>query len=135
MESRKLVTTQALAVLFGEVIVSAIMVGVFALLGYYDRTVLLGGIAGAVIAACNHLILMLSVVAASNKAEKQDVKGGQALIQMSYMGRLLGLFVVLVVCAKSGLCNPLALVIPLVFVRPILTIADYFQNKKGGANS
>jgi hypothetical protein len=46
-----------------------------------------------------------------------------------------GLFLLLVLCAKSGYCNPLALVIPLVFTRPVLTIAEYINNKKGGTNS
>ena len=79
----------------------------------------------------NHLVLVLGVMAAASKAEKQDVKGGQMLVQMSYMGRLIGLFLVLVLCAKSGIFNLIALVIPLVFTRPVLTIAEYF-NKKGG---
>ena len=91
----------------------------------------LGAAAGAVIATANHLVLVLGVMAASAKAEKQDVKGGQALVQMSYMGRLIGLFLILVLCAKSGIFNLIALVTPLVFTRPILTITDHF-NKKGG---
>ena len=131
MDNRKYILSQGLIVLIGELVLSAVMVGIFALLGYFDTSVLLGAAAGAVIATVNHLILVLGVMAASAKAEKQDVKGGQALVQMSYMGRLIGLFLILVLCAKSGIFNLIALVIPLVFTRPILTIAEYF-NKKGG---
>lgn len=131
MDNRKYILSQALTVLIGEVLLSAVMVGVFAALGHFDFSVILGAAAGAVIATLNHLILVLGVVSASSKAEKQDVKGGQALIQMSYMGRLVGLFLLLVLCAKSGIFNLIALVIPLVFTRPILTITDHF-NKKGG---
>ena len=131
MDNRKYVIFQAVTVLIGELILSAVMVGVFAALGYFDRSVLFGAAAGAVIATVNHVVLVLGVFMASAKAEKQDVKGGQALVQMSYMGRLLGLFLVLVLCAKSGIFNLIALVIPLVFTRPILTITDHF-NKKGG---
>ena len=90
-----------------------------------------GAAAGAVITTLNHLVLVLSVMAASEKAEKQDVKGGQMLIQMSYFGRTIGLFLILVLCAKSGIFNLIALVIPLVFTRPILTITEKY-NKKGG---
>ena len=75
--------------------------------------------------------MVLGVMAASEKAEKQDVKGGQMLVQLSYMGRLIGLFLILVLCAKSGTFNLIALVLPLVFTRPVLTIAEHF-NKKGG---
>ena len=131
MDNRKYVLSQALIILIGELALSALMVGIFAILGYWDFSVVLGAVAGAVIATLNHLVLVLGVMAAASKAEKQDVKGGQMLVQMCYMGRLIGLFLVLVLCAKSGIFNLIALVIPLVFTRPVLTIAEYF-NKKGG---
>ena len=131
MDNRKYVFTQAAIVLLGELVLSALMVGIFALLGYFDFSVVLGAAAGSLIAAVNHLVLVLGVIVAAEKAEKQDVKGGQMLVQMSYLGRLIGLFLILVVCAKSGIFNLIALVIPLVFTRPILTIAECF-NKKGG---
>ena len=131
MDNRKFVLSQALLVLIGELILSALMVGIFAVLDYFDISVIYGAIAGSLIATLNHLVLMLGVLAASSKAEKQDVKGGQMLVQMSYMGRLIGLFLVLVICAKSGVFNLIALALPLVFTRPILTIAE-FIHKKGG---
>lgn len=131
MDNRNYILSQTLLILIGELVLSALMVGVFAILGYFDLSVVLGAAAGAAIATVNHLVLMLGVIAASAKAELQDVKGGQMLVQMSYMGRLIGLFLILVLCAKSGVFNLIALVLPLVFTRPILTIAEYF-NKKGG---
>lgn len=134
METRKFILSQSASVLIGELILSAVMVLVFALLGYYDSSVLLGAAVGALLASANHTLLILGVVSASGKAEKQDVKGGQAAIQLSYMGRLLGLFLILMLCARSGKFNLLALVIPLLFTRPILTITDHFNNKKGGAD-
>ena len=131
MDNRKYVFSQVLTVLIGEFLLSALMVGVFAILGHFDKSVVYGAAAGAVITTLNHLVLVLSVMAASEKAEKQDVKGGQMLIQMSYFGRTIGLFLILVLCAKSGIFNLIALVIPLVFTRPILTITEKY-NKKGG---
>ena len=131
MDNRKYVFSQVVTIFIGELLLSALMVGVFALLGYFDKSVLFGAAAGSVIATSNHLVLVLGVLAASSKAEKQDVKGGQALVQMSYFGRTIGLFLILVLCAKTGIFNLIALVIPLVFTRPILTITDHF-NKKGG---
>ena len=131
MDNRKFVLSQVLTVLIGELILSALMVAVFSVLGYFDLSVVFGAAAGAAIATVNHTILILSVMAASSKAEQQDVKGGQALVQMSYIGRLAGLFLVLVLCAKSGIFNLIALVLPLVFTRPILTFAELIH-KKGG---
>lgn len=131
MDNRKYILSQGLIVLIGELVLSALMVGVFAILGYFDLSVVLGAAAGSTIATVNHLVLVLGVLAASSKAEQQDVKGGQMLVQMSYMGRLIGLFLILVLCAKSGVFNLIALALPLVFTRPVLTIAEHLT-KKGG---
>ena len=117
-------------VLIGQILCSAAMIAVFAVLGYYQRSVLLGGIAGAVIATANFFFMSFFANRAADKAEAQDVAGGQKLIQLSYMGRMLGMFLALIVLAKSGFCHPLSLVLPLAFTRPILTIAEIF-NKKG----
>ena len=131
MDNRKYILSQGLIVLIGELVLSALMVGVFAILGYFDLSVVLGAAVGSAIATVNHLVLVFGVLAASSKAEQQDVKGGQMLVQMSYMGRLIGLFLILVLCAKSGVFNLIALALPLVFTRPVLTIAEHL-NKKGG---
>ena len=134
MENRKYILSQSLTMLIGELLLSAVMVAVFAVLGYYETGVLLGAVVGSLVATLNHTVLIIGVLSASKKAENQDVKGGQAAIQMSYMGRLLGLFLILVLCAKSGVFNLLALVIPLLFARPLLTVSDHFNQKKGGTN-
>lgn len=134
MSKPKYILFQVLPVLIGQLLLSALMVGIFAVLGYYDASVVYGAAAGMVIATVNHLVLVFGVVAASDKAEKQDVKGGQALVQISYIGRLIVLFLILVLCAKSGVFNLLALVLPLAFTRPILTVAEFFK-KKGGSEA
>ncbi|MCI7096871.1 MAG: ATP synthase subunit I [Clostridiales bacterium] len=134
MESRKLVFSQTLVVLAGEIFLSAVMVGIFALAGHFDRSVLLGAVVGALLAAANFFLMALSADCAADKAEKQNVKGGQALIQLSYIGRLIGLFLVLVLCALTKIFNLFALVIPLVFTRPILTVSEFLK-KKGEKNS
>jgi len=134
MDNRKYILSQSLTMLTGELLLSAVMVAVFAVLGYYENGVLLGAVAGSLIATLNHTVLIIGVLSASQKAENQDVKGGQAAIQLSYMGRLIGLFLILVICAKSGVFNLLALVIPLLFARPVLMISDHFNKKKGGTN-
>lgn len=134
MSKPKYILFQVLPVLIGQLLLSALMVGVFAALGYFDTGVVYGAAAGALIATLNHLVLVFGVVAASDKAEKQDVKGGQALVQISYTGRLIVLFLILVLCAKSGVFNLLALVLPLAFTRPILTVAEFFK-KKGGSEA
>ena len=130
-ESRKIVWKETAIVAVGVAICTALMVGIFALLGYFDMSVLLGGLVGAAIAVVNFLVLAIVATLAADKAEQQDVAGGQKLIKASYPVRLLVLAVVLFACAKSGVFNVIALVLPMVFVRPALTLAEFFK-KKGG---
>lgn len=131
MESRKFVFQQTGLVAAGQAICTAAMIGVFALIGKYDASVLLGGIVGALVSTANFFIMSLCADLAADKAEAQDIAGGQKLIQFSYMGRMLGLFLVLFLCAKSGMFNVITLAVPLIFTRPILTFSEFFK-KKGG---
>lgn len=128
-DSRKIVFHETGIVAIGEVIGVAIMLGVYGLLGRFDRSVLLGGIVGAVLALANFFFMAVAANLAADKAEQQDVKGGQVMIRNSYMLRLIVLFAALFACAKSGWFNLIALVLPLVFVRPTITIAEFFRKK------
>ena len=127
MDSRKFVIKESAVVLLGVALCSAAMVGIFALLGKFDSTVLLGAIVGTVLAALNFFFMAVVAMMAADKAEQQNVKGGQAMIQGSYIVRLVVLFLVLFAFAKSGLCNVIAMVVPLAFVRPTITITEFFR--------
>ena len=127
MDSRKFLFTQTGLVFAGEVLCSAAMVGVFALLGKYDSTVLIGAAVGAIAATANFFFMALVASMAAEKAVNQNVKGGEAMIKGSYIARMAVLFVVLYAFVKSGLCNVITLVVPLIFVRPILTSAEFFR--------
>lgn len=129
MESRKEILRQTLGLFLGLAVCSAVTVGVFALLGYYDYTVLLGVLAGSLVALGNFLFMAIGVALAADRAAKQDVKAGKSLITSSYLVRTLVMFVILFACAKSGHFHVIALVLPLVFVRPVLTVAEFFQKK------
>ncbi len=127
MDSRKIVLKETAVVAIGQVICVAIMLGVFALLGRFDRTVLLGGIVGGVLAIANFFFMSVGAMIAADKAEAQNVKGGNATIQISYLARLAVLFLLLFAFVKSGLCDVFAIVLPLVFVRPTITVAEFFR--------
>jgi len=127
MDSRKIVYRETGIVAIGQAICLAVMYAVFALLGYFDKTVLLGGIIGTVLAVGNFFFMAVGASLAADKAVNQDVKGGTALVKSSYMLRLLVIFLILFACVKSGLCNAFASVLPLVFVRPIITVAEFFR--------
>ena len=129
MDSRKDVLHETLIVLLGEAVCLALMLAVFALLGYFDRTVLLGGVLGSVLAVGNFFFMALNLSVAADKAAAQDVSGGKAVVRFSYVGRLAVIFVILLALVKSGLCHPIASVLPLVFVRGIITVAEFFRRK------
>ena len=129
MDSRKLVLKETAVILCGEAVCVGAMLGIYALLGYFDISVLLGGIVGAVIAAANFFFMAMMTQLAADRAENQDVDGGKKLLKASYPIRLLVLALVLIACGKSGIFNILALVLPLVFVRPILMVAEFFRKK------
>ncbi|MBQ2955930.1 MAG: ATP synthase subunit I [Clostridia bacterium] len=127
MDSRKIVYRETGIIAVGQIICLAVMYIVFALLGYFDRAVLLGGIIGTVLSLANFFFMAVSASLAADKAVNQDVKSGTALMKGSYLVRLAVIFVILLACVKSGLCNPIASVLPLVFVRPIITVAEFFR--------
>ena len=55
-------------------------------------------------------------------------------VQLSFLLRMGLLFIILFALIKSGLCNSLAAVLPLVFTRPILFVGEFFR-KSGESNT
>ena len=129
MNWRKEIGRQLLIVLIGQIIGVAAMYGVFALLNAFDRSVLLGGFAGLLLAMGNFLVMSLSAVQASKKAQQQEVKAGQMLIQGSYMLRMISLFLILFVLVKTGYFHVVSLVVPLIFTRPALTVGEFIRKQ------
>lgn len=127
MESRKVVYKETGIILIGEIICLALMLAVFALLGYFDMKVLLGGIIGTILSVLNFFLMAASAMMAADKALGQDVNGGKKQIKLSYSTRMILIFIILFALVKSGLCHPLASILPLAFVRPVITIAEFFR--------
>ena len=128
-ESRKLVLKETALIAVGELLCVALMCGVYALIGKFSLSVLLGGLVGLLVAAGNFFFMAVAATLAADKAEAQDVEGGKKLMKSSYPVRMLVMAGVLILCAKSGFFDVIALVLPLLFVRPILTIAEFFGKK------
>ena len=130
MDSRKIVYKETLTIVIGEIICIAAMFGIFALLKKFDNSVLLGGVIGGAVAIANFFVMAIGTSLAADKAEAQDVKGGKALLQISFLARHAVMFIVLFAGAKSGFCNLVALLLPLIFIRPVLTIGEFFRKKE-----
>lgn len=132
MDSRKFVLKQTAIIALGQVICVGMMLGIFALLGQFDMHVLRGAIVGGALAVLNFLFMAIGAMMAADKAVDQDVKGGRSAVRSSMLLRLIVLAIVLIAFARSGICNVLAMVLPLAFTRPILTLATFFE--KAGEN-
>lgn len=128
-ESRKIVWNQTARIAIGEAVCVGLMYGIYGLLHKLALPVILGGIVGAVLAIGNFFFMAVIATLAADKAQAQDVEGGQKLMKSSYPIRILLLAVVLVVCAVSGYFDVLALALPLLFVRPIIMIWEFFGKK------
>ncbi len=127
MDDKKLLGREFVILSVGLLIGSGIMIGVFALLKKFELPVLWGGLAGIFLALLNFFLMAVSVWRAADKAEQQDVAGGKRLMQLSMFGRYALLLGALIVGAKSGVMNPIAMLVPLVLVRPILSIGEFFR--------
>lgn len=127
MNDNRDIYREIIIVAVGELICVAIMLGVFALLSRFDLRVLLGGLLGGVLATGNFFLMAVGITAATKKAANQDVAGAQRTVQLSMAGRYLLLIVLLVVAAISDQFNLIALLLPLLFVRPISTIGEFFR--------
>lgn len=129
MDSRKYVLTQTGIIAIGEAVGVGLTLGAFALLNRLDYTVVLGGIVGAVVSLLNFFFMAVGLTLAADRAAQQDVKGGKGMVKSSYAIRTIIMFVVLALCAKSGHCNVIALVVPLLVVQPTLLVAEFFRKK------
>lgn len=127
MDVRKLVLKQTAVMAVGQALCVAAMLGVFALLGHFDSTALWGGVLGGVLATLNHFFLAVGVMMAADRAQSENVKGGKSLVQFSFALRTVLLFIILFALLKSGLCNIFALLIPLLFTKPILLLDQFFR--------
>lgn len=128
MDSRKIVFQETAIVAVGELIGAAIIVGIFAALGMFQMRVVWSALAGSAIVIVNYFLMAVTVSLAADRAEKGEVEQGQKMIRLSSTVRLLVMAVALFVGIRLG-AQVVALALPLVLVRPILLLAEFFRKK------
>ena len=127
MSTRNPVYRETAAIAIGEVLCVGLMLGIYALAGRLDRSVVLGGMLGGLQSRCKFFLMAVGASRAADRAAPPNVAGGTALVRMSFLLRYLVLFLILFAAAKSKRFDLLALVLPLVFVRPILMLGEFFR--------
>ena len=130
MVSRKFILKQLLVVALTLAACVGAMYGVFALLGKFNRQVILGGVVGYVLAIGYFFFMNIgnTKIAEGDAAESTRAK---AMAQGGMLLRYVAVFALLVVFVKTGLCEPFSMVIPLALLHPILLVYEFFR--KGGA--
>lgn len=128
MDSRKIVFHETAIVAIGEVICSALTIGVFAALGHFKMNVLWGSITGCGIIVLNYFFMAVFASLAADRAEKGDTQQAKKMIQLSSVVRLVLMGLALFVGIRLG-ANILALALPLLLLRPILLVAEFFRKK------
>ena len=130
MDSRKIVFRETGIIALGELILSAVMVVLFWALGYFQMNVLWGAVLGCVAMTGNYFFMAMVVSLATDKAAAGQVDEAKKMVRLSSMMRLLFLAVVMIAGFKLG-ANVIAMLLPLLFVRPIMMVAEFFRKKEG----
>ena len=128
MDSRKIVYRETGIIAIGEVICSAIMVGVFFALGKFQMNVLWGALAGSAVMTLNYFFMAVTITMATRRAQENQVKQAQKMVQLSSTLRLLAMGGAMALGIVLG-ANPIAMVLPLAFARPVLMLAEFFRKK------
>ena len=126
--SRRIVFKETGIIALGELICSAIMVAVFAALGYFQTVVLWSALSGSLIMIVNYFFMAVTVSLAADRAENGEVQQAQKMVQLSSVVRLLLMGVAVIVGVKLG-ANVIALALPLAFARPVLVLTEFFRKK------
>lgn len=119
--------SQVLRIAAGEVICVAIMLGIYALLGRFNRMVLIGALLGGTLAILNFLFLSIAVGRAADRAQRGEAAKAALAVQSSSVYRFLGMAVILILAFRAGVCDPLAALLPLLFVQVVIQIAEFFR--------
>ena len=154
METKNKLSAYAdsLWLLIGELMASALTVGVFSLLGKFHYSVITGGLLGSIISTLNFFILSVGINRAISRyidargdkemddeeAEKYAQENGmsvQAAMMKSYMFRMFLMIGSLALALITGWFDTIATLVPLLMYRPILFAVEFIKikfRKNGG---
>lgn len=128
----KSVKTDVLRVTAGNFILAAVMVAVFAAVGFFwsgykfNTDVIWGAILGAGYASLSFLWLAVSV----SKNVEKDPENARKRVSATYTYRLLAMAAVIIIAIKVPVFNWLATVIPLIYQRIVITLVGRMRAKE-----
>jgi len=138
MKPQKAVLKETKNIAVGTFFLVAVMVGVFAAIGRFDLTVLLGGLYTGAVSVGNFFILGLTVQNAVSGIQSEDpdqVKRSRAKVQLSYSVRMLAVFGLMVFGLIVLKLNPVATLLPLLFPRVTISVVQAKNAVSAGKKS
>ena len=146
MNKQKLPIRELISILIGEAIVSLVICGVYLVISKYTYKVLLGVLLGSTVTVLNFLVLSIMTNRVINRfleargdAELTDEEAQavamkfqgqvQNQIKISFLVRTAVLAATLVVAFLVEIFEVLPTVIPLLMLRPILTVSEFIKRK------
>lgn len=133
MYHNKAAIEQFFRVALGECVLTALMLGVYALVSKFTKGVLLAAIFGSVAAILNFLALSVTVSRAADMAEAGKPERAKLLVQGSSVLRLLVLGAVYVAVLWTGALEPLPAILPVLFIQISINVMEYFRKDGDGS--
>lgn len=108
----------------------AAMLAVYALAGRFDNAVLIGALAGFVLAMGNFLSLSITVSNALDRAANGgSPQKAQLEIQTSGVVRPVVLVIIYILLFRAKLCDPVAAILPLLFAQVCIKLIEFFHKE------
>lgn len=115
-----------LPVMLGELLLTGIMLGVYALIGRFSAKVLWGALLGAGTVLLNFSVMIFALLRAEKRGSPEK---GQLYVKATYALRMLLLAAVLILALKTKVFDPLATALPLCFQPIAVWLFELFRKK------
>lgn len=121
-----------LPVLLGELLLTGVMLAVYALIGRFSLKMLWSAALGAGAVLLNFTVMILALLQAEKRGSPEK---GQLYVRATYALRLVLLAAVLILALKSKVFDPLATALPLCFQPIAVWLFELFRKTKKGENT
>lgn len=136
MQKHRDILHQVMRLTIAMIICVGIMLGIYALLGIFTRSVLVGAVVGLLLSIGNFVSLSITVSNALDRAARDnDPQRAQLSIQTSSVIRLLVLAAIYILLFRAKLCDPIAALLPLLLAQGVLKLVEFFRNDKEGGGA
>ena len=136
MQKHRDILHQVTRLTIAMIICVGIMLGIYALLGIFTRSVLVGAVVGLLLSIGNFVSLSITVSNALDRAARDnDPQRAQLSIQTSSVIRLWFLLPFIFCCSVRNCATPIAALLPLLLAQGVLKLVEFFRNDKEGGGA